>query len=69
LKGYAHLNLLWRSFDVQRQRVAEALRMKPGMISVSSTATVEAMKADVKARGIILKAGRVIIECMELNDP
>lgn len=49
--------------------MAEALRMKPGMISVSSTATVEAMKADVKARGIILKAERVIIECMELNDP
>jgi hypothetical protein len=64
----AHLNLLWGSFDVQRQRVAEALRMKPGMISVSSTATIEAMKADVKAGSIILKAGRVIMMCRRLND-
>lgn len=63
----AYLNLLGRSFDIQRQRVAEALGMKLGMISVSSTATIEAMKTDVKAGGIILNAGGVIIMCRSLN--
>lgn len=49
--------------------MAEALEMKSGMISVSSAATIEAMKADVKAGSIVLKEGRVIISCRRLNDP
>lgn len=59
-KTYAYLYLFGSSPNIQGQRVAEALVMKQCMISISSTATIEAMQANVEARVIILKWTKLV---------
>lgn len=52
---HTYLNFLRDPSNIQSQRVSKALVVKQGMASFPSTTAVEAMKAYVQARVVILE--------------